>query len=39
MPKKLQNFSLKMYKSDGILKNPKTFLNKCTKHKKIIWKV
>ena len=36
MPK---NFSLKIHKGAGILKKKtKTFLNKGTKHKKIIWK-
>ena len=32
---KTQNFSLKIHKGAGILKNPKTFPNKGTKHKKI----
>ena len=41
MPKKIKNFSLKIHKGPGILffLKPKTFLNKGTKHKKIIWKV
>ena len=39
MPKKLKIFSLKIHKSAGILKKPKTFLNKGIKDKKIIWKV
>ena len=39
MPKKLKIFSLKIHKGPGIDKNPKTFLNKSAKHKKIIWKV
>ena len=34
MPKKLKNFSLKIHIGAGILKSPKTFLNKGTKHKK-----
>ena len=35
MPKKLNIFSLKIHKGAGISKkNPKTFLNKGTKHKK-----
>ena len=33
-PKKLKIFSLKIHKSAGILKNPKTFLNKGVKHNK-----
>ena len=34
MPKRLKIFSLKIHKVAGILKNPKTCLNKCTEHKK-----
>ena len=34
MPKKLKIFSLKIHKRAGIFKNPNTFLNKGTKHKK-----
>ena len=33
MPKKLKIFSLKMHKGAGVLKKPKSFLNKGTKHK------
>ena len=32
MPKILKIFSLKMHKGAGIFKNPKTFVNKGTKH-------
>ena len=32
MPRKFKIFSLKIHKGAGILKNPKTFLNKGTKH-------
>ena len=34
MSKKLKILSFKIHKSAGIFKNPKTFLNKGTKHKK-----
>ena len=36
--KKLNNFILKIHKGAAIKKH-KTFLNKGTKHKKVIWKV
>ena len=36
MPKKLKIFSLKIHKGAGIFKDIETFLNKGTKHKKII---
>ena len=36
MPKKLKIFSLKIHKGARIFRNPKNFLNKGTKHKKII---
>ena len=36
MPKKLKVLSLKIHKGAGIFK---TFLNKGTKHTKMIWKV
>ena len=39
IPQKLKIFRLKIHKGAGIFKNPKTFLNKGTKHKKIILKV
>ena len=39
MTKKLKNFSLKLHKSAGSKKKPKTSLYKGTKHKKNIWKV
>ena len=39
LPKKLKNFSLKMHKCAGIEKKTKTFLNKGTVHKKIIFTV
>ena len=39
MPKKLKIFSLKIHKGAEMSKKPKNFLNKSTKHKKIIWKV
>ena len=34
MPKKLKIFSSKIHKGAGVFKNPKTFLNIATKHKK-----
>ena len=37
MFKKLYIFSLKIHKSAGIEKKPKTFLNKGTKHKKKLY--
>ena len=36
---KLKIFNLKIHKSAGMFKKTKTFLNKGTKHKKIIWEV
>ena len=39
MPEKHKKFSLKIHKGAGIYKKTKTFLNKGTKLKKIIWKV
>ena len=39
MAKKLKIFGLKIHKGAGIKKKIKTFLNKGTKHKKIIQKV
>ena len=36
MPEKLKNFSLKIHKGTGIKKKTKKFLNKGTKHKKMI---
>ena len=37
MPKKLNIFSLKIYKGAGIFKNPQNLSKKGTKHKKIIY--
>ena len=34
MPKKLKIFGLKIHKGAGVLKTPKTFLNKGAKHKR-----
>ena len=39
MPEKLKKFSLKNIKELEVQKTPKTFLNKGTKHKKIVQKV
>ena len=39
MLKKLKIISLKIHRVLEFLKDPETFLNKGTKHKKIIWKL